>query len=308
VKITNHFKTCLVIVALAGVLVSASAPTFTNSTSADSFVRAAAPALNYGGAGAGSVSGNTATNAAGVANGPSDTFLRFNTAAMIAAFNSTLGNDWAINRAALRVTEQGGSMNAVFNRGIGRFEIRWIANDNWTEGTGTPQMPAAPGITYNDEAALLTEGTDITLGTFTNAGADVTLNFALELRSPFLIDLKAGGDVGLFLTTVDAGTGFTFSSRSFGTASARPYLEISAVGRPQLRNLIFSGMDVNLLATNGITGQTYVLLTSTNLTLPVGQWTRVATNVLATSGDFVMTATSAQVGASPARFFLLQTE
>jgi len=57
----------------------ANAAFFTNSPDADSFVRAAAPTLNYGGAGALSVSGSNSVNGSGVTNGTFDGFIRFNT-------------------------------------------------------------------------------------------------------------------------------------------------------------------------------------------------------------------------------------
>ena len=128
----------------------ATAATFTNSVSADAFVRADAATLNYGGAGGLSVSGSAATNASGIANGVFDTFIRFNTAGMVAHFDSLFGPaNWEVSGAALRVTEQGASNNALFNRGVGAFEILWIANDGWMEGTGNPNAPTTTGITYN---------------------------------------------------------------------------------------------------------------------------------------------------------------
>jgi len=112
----------------AAVIIASSsrAAFFTNSASADSFVRSNAPTLNYGGAGSLSISGPIATNGSGVANGASDSFIRFNTAAMVANFDSLFGaNNWAVSSAKLRVTEMGAPPNAIFNRGIGGFEIRW---------------------------------------------------------------------------------------------------------------------------------------------------------------------------------------
>src|SRR6185436_8285501 len=101
-------------------------------------------------------------------NGAFDSFIRFNTAAMVASFDSALGtNNWIINGARLRVTELGAPAQALFNRGVGGFEIRWITNDNWIEGTGNPNTPTTTGITFNDEATLVNLITDLSLGTFT---------------------------------------------------------------------------------------------------------------------------------------------
>ena len=60
---------------------------------------------------------------------------------MVANFNSLFGsNNWVISRARLQTTEIGTPANTIFNQGKGAFEIRWIADDNWAEGTGTPNV------------------------------------------------------------------------------------------------------------------------------------------------------------------------
>jgi hypothetical protein len=66
-------------------------------------------------------------------------------------------------------------------------------------------------------------------------------------------------------------------------------------------NLVINGL-------NGVAGGTYVVLMSTNLTLPINQWTRVVTNVLGTSGDFTLTATNAVNPNTPEQFYLLQAQ
>jgi len=300
----------LVIVSFLALATASRAAWFTNNVSVDSFVRAAAPALNYGGAGALSVSGASAVNGSGVTNGAFDSFIRFNTAAAVSHFNALFGtSNWVINGARLRVTEIATPSNVLFNRGTGAFEIRWIANDNWTEGTGNPNNPTATGLTCNDEPALLNIATDASLGTFTNAGADGALTFSLALAAAFVNDVSAAGEVGLFLTAIDPGVGFTFDSRSFGTVSARPFLEISAVPRPGITAINVSGNDFVLTATNGIAGGTYRVLSSTNLALPLGQWLAVATNLPTISGEFAITVENAAgAGAPPLRFFILETQ
>lgn len=303
-------KLFLILVLFAIVAGPSRAAFFTNSVSADSFVRSNAPTLNYGGAGSLSISGSTATNGSGVANGASDSFIGFNTAAMVANFDSLFGTgNWALSGAKLRVSEMGAPPNALFNRGIGTFEIRWIANDSWTEGTGTPMVPQTIGIKYNDKPTLLNGGTDVSLGTFTNAGVDGTESFPLPLPAAFTADLKAGGEVGLYLTAINPATGFTFNSRSFVTNSARPFLEISAAPQPGILMINLSETNVVLAATNGVAGGTYYVLNSTNLALPLNQWTPVATNVPTVNGNFTITVTNAANANAPSsQLFILQTQ
>src|SRR5665213_1296258 len=116
---------------LIAVATGATASIFTNSPDADAFVRAAVPASNYGGAGSLSISGATATNALGMTNGIFDVFIRFNTGTMAASFNSQFGsNNWLITSATLAVTETTAPAQAIFNRGVGGFQIQWTTNDN----------------------------------------------------------------------------------------------------------------------------------------------------------------------------------
>ena len=291
---------------LVAITIPTRAAIFTNSADADAFVRANAPTANYGGAGSLSVSGSSSTNTAfGTTNGIADTFIRFSTAAMVASFNSLFGaNNWVISGAKLQVTEVAAPNNSIFDQGKGAFEIYWIADDTWTEGTGMPNTPTTDGIVYTNEPVLLTN--TASLGTFTNTATSVTVFFSLALPATFVSDALAGGEVTLFLTAIDPQIGFTFNSRSFGTTSARPFLEISAVPVPGISAVNLSGTNVVLSATNGVAGGTYYVFSSTNLALPLSQWTPVATNVLSGSGNFTTTVTNANTTAQ--QFFILQTQ
>jgi hypothetical protein len=67
-----------------------------------------------------------------------------------------------------------------------------------------------------------------------------------------------------------------------------------------------SGGNLTFNVTNGVTDATYELLTSTNLELPLGQWTPVATTVLQSSGNFQITAGNPVSSPVPQQFFTLQ--
>jgi hypothetical protein len=113
--------------------------------------------------------------------------------------------------------------------------------------------------------------------------------------------------VAFYLTAVDPGIGFTFDSRSFGTASGRPALIVSAVPQPAIIGLSSSGRNVQLVATNGPVGGTYFVLSSTNLALPLNQWSRVATGSVVQKGAFSVTITNG-AASDFAEFFLLQVQ
>ncbi len=295
------FLSCIVFAASARGIVY-----FTNSVDADALVRSNAPMENYGGAGALSVSGSTSTNTlSGLTNGIADTFIRFNTASMVANFNTLFGtNNWSITGARLQVTEVGTPNNNIFDQGKGAFGLYWVADDYWIEGSGTPNSPTTDGIVYTNEPTLLTNTAG--LGMFTNTAASVTLLFPLALPAVLTSDARAGGEVTLFLTATASQTGFTFNSRTFGTASARPFLEISAAPTPGITAVNLSGNNVAISATNGGAGVTCCILGSTNAALPLHQWAPVATNVLTANGNFTVTATNA--AASMPQFFILQVQ
>src|SRR5262245_61841601 len=129
---------------------------------ADTFVRSATPTSNFGGAGAISVSGSAAVNADHVQNGLFDSLIRFSMSNVVSSIDTSLGtHDWLIYRAKLLLTEVGAPITPVFNRGVGMFEIRWLAANEWTEGTGIPIDPTTDGVTWKDVPLLLDPERDV---------------------------------------------------------------------------------------------------------------------------------------------------
>lgn len=214
---------------------SSNALTVTNPAVADAFVRATMPASNFGGAGSLAVSGASATNAAGYANGVFDTLMRFSPSGAIASFDSAFGpGNWVLSGATLWLTEQAAPTNTNFNRGTGSFEIRWMRSDAWLEGTGNPNSPTTDGVTYNDLSSLLNSLNDVSLGAFGNAGVNALQSFTLPLSNPnFANDVLQGNEVSFYLTALSANIGFTFHSRNSSSVSSRPFLALTAVAVPE---------------------------------------------------------------------------
>jgi hypothetical protein len=211
--------------------------------SADAFVRAAAPTLNYGGAGAIAISGAAATNATGQTNGTFDSLIRFPASNVVAELDAAIGSHaWVITSARLHLIEMASPPHPMFNRGVGTLEVRWIAHDNWIEGTGVPAQPTTDGVRYQDLPSLLTPATDVSLGYFTNSGLDAALTFELVPATAFANDIRAGREVGLYLTAVSPQIGFTIESRTFALSNNWPTLEITAVAAPDgvLRSIVKS--------------------------------------------------------------------
>jgi hypothetical protein len=200
--------------------------------SADAFVRSLAPGSNYGAAGSLSVSGSAAVNGEGQQNGLLDSLMRFPMSGVAASLNGSLGyNGWVVTGATLVVTEVGAPSNGIFNRGVGAFELRWIASDGWVEGTGKPIAPTTDGVAYQDLGSVLNPAVDVSLGQFTNRGVDGSISFPLALSGALVSNIVAGTDLNLYLTAASTSVGFTFNSRDFTGTNSWPSLTITAIAR-----------------------------------------------------------------------------
>lgn len=230
---------------LAGVVGAWAQITVTNTPVADSFVRSLQPTQNYGAAGALSISGSIATNpTSGLQEGLLDSFLQFNVSSAVTSLNSSFGaGQWTISSVTLALTASSAN-NADFNYGTGQFEVSWIGNNSWLEGTGTPNSPTTNGITYAQEPSILNSNVDESLGTFTYNGAtngQVKLTFGLP--SGFLSEISTGNLLSFYMTATPGSTvGFTFNSRNFTSSSAWPALDITAVAIPEPSTVALLGL------------------------------------------------------------------
>lgn len=194
------------------------------TATADTFVRQNAPDDNFASNGALSVTGSAARNMSGDLVGLADTFLQFNLASEVASLDAEFGpQNWAIRDISLQVTEQTTPGNPRFGRGRGRFEIRWIAADEWSQTQ----------LTWNTKGNHLNNDTDIPIGTFANLyHGDQYFpiqRFTLSLPEALVNDIRAGDDVSFYLTALDPSIGFTFNSRDITGARPQPYLEVVAI-------------------------------------------------------------------------------
>jgi hypothetical protein len=83
--------------------------------------------------------------------------------------------------------------------------------------------------------------------------------------------------------------------------------DISIVPQLDIGGFKFSGKNLVVNGLNGVSGGTNYVLTSTNLTNPLNQWTRAATNVLDANGSFTITITNAVISGSRQQFYMLQS-
>jgi len=182
---------------------------------------------NYGGAGALGIS------APGLAQGEFQSVLQFNLSAARTSFDSQFGVGlWSIQSVVLQLTATSPN-NAIFNSSAaGQFSISWMQNDGWTEGTGTPAAPTTTGITFGTLSNFVSAA-DEPLGTFSfNGATSGSFTCTLNLAPSFAADILAGSTASLRMFAADAIVSYLTDSRSFGTASARPLLTITAVPEP----------------------------------------------------------------------------
>lgn len=223
--------------------------TLTIVSTKDAFTDAAQPNSNFGGAGALNISGST------TAKGASDTLMTFDVSSLVSSFNSTYGvGGWTLTNASLLLTEKSSPGNAIFNtNATGNFEIRWLASDSYTQGTGNPGAPTTDGIEWNTQASAFTAGSDVSLGTgftYTSTVSNTQETFSLPLTDPsFINDLNAAGLVSFYLTGGTSSTAFTFMSSDYSganppAATSKPFLSLTAtaVPEPARAGLLFAGL------------------------------------------------------------------
>lgn len=201
----------------------------TLTAASDAFLLQSEPGNNYGAGGALCVAGDAA---GGSSSSRFDTLLGFNAGPAFEAFDAALGaGQWDIAAAELTLFEVAEPSNALFPRGVGQTEVRWLSIEEWTEGTGGPRSPTMDGVTWGDLSGLLTGAAIEPLCIMPNqsvAGGDGFRSSPLALPPGFAGALASGGSITLHLTAVSSGTGFTFHSRNFADPTVRPMLTITA--------------------------------------------------------------------------------
>jgi len=165
--------------------------------------------------------------------------------------------------------------------------------------------------------ATFTQGSTLTY----NPGVIVPRDFTWVLTFE---DVPSGESAGLGLFSepsgpsvggnfddawVNSGSGWQLDE----AAPGNPGLQFGAVliaranPAPSIIGTSLAGTNLVLNGTYGSVGTYYVLM-STNVALPLSQWTPVATNALSTSGNFTITVTDTVTRGVPQRFYILQTQ
>jgi uncharacterized repeat protein (TIGR03803 family) len=213
--------------------------------------------------------------------------------------NLNLGTIFAVNTNGTDFTNlysfTGGSDGA-----IPRGEL--LLYDNLLIGTASSGGDTSLNNGGNGTVfGLNTSGTSLTvLHTFA-AG-----NYDYELTNGYNLTNSEGASPSAGLIVV--GNTLYGSAIHGGNGADGTVFSLTLVLGPNILSAVLAGTNLVINGINGQSGKTNVTLTSPNLTLPLNQWTPVATNILNVNGNFTFTATNAVDPKAPQRFYILQTQ
>jgi alpha-galactosidase len=245
-----------------------------------------------------------------------------NAGALVLSNSVTLGASPVVSVASGATLDAGGRADQTLAL-IGGQKLTGggTVNGNVTVGAGAVLSPGnlTGPLTFNNNLTLYNGSVTIMEIDKSAATNDVlhvngrlayggTLVAANVGTSPF----KAGDKLALFNAA-------NFTGRFAGIAPSMPgsglawdasslasngVLLVVAAAPPRLTTSTVKGTNLVLSASMGIPNAPCYVLTSSNLTLPLSNWTRLATNLFDSTGAFAFT--NAVDSTSPPRFYLLQ--
>jgi hypothetical protein len=180
-------------------------------------------------------------------------------------------------------------------------------------GNDLAALGSIGSLSYISQNLLTSAGTPYLLSCWLDSPDGLTPNeFLVSWNGNTLFDetnLPAFAWTNLQFVVTATGTNTVLE---FGGRDDYSYLgldDISVVAaQPVIASFSLSGTNLVVNGNYGLSGRTYSVLMSTNLTLPLNQWTPVATNVPGGNGNFTITATNAVDPNAPQCFYILQMQ
>jgi len=222
-------------------------------------------------------------------------------------FNFSSGNIFTLCNAGLILSNSvsGGPVDTI----TGAVSTNYLALYNAAVSMSTTNLFSANPVTLND--SLLTDSGNLTLPASTTQnfllggnGSTVAVTGNLTLNSTINI-FNAGGftasNYNLFTYTGSLSgqpvlgaipAGFTDYAFALNTSTAGQInLTVTPPSPPVFGAASYISTNGNLIlnGSGGVARGTYEVLTSTNVALPLNQWTSIATNQFDANGDFVFT-------------------
>jgi autotransporter-associated beta strand protein len=218
--------------------------------------------------------------------------------------NTYTGPTFVTNGATLNVINTSGSATGT--------NFVTVARGGTLEGTGTitGNVIMLPGALATLTADNNTPS-PLTVGALTLNNNTLTVNVpnsALNLGSYTLMNYTAAGSTGQFNPTPNyTGNGAVSGASSTITTAGGVVTLVVSTNAPvtaplRIGQTTLSGGNFILSGTNGTAGNPYRILATTNVALPLANWTPVSTNVFAPDGSYGYTNSTAGGGAD---FFIL---
>jgi autotransporter-associated beta strand protein len=187
------------------------------------------------------------------------------------------------------VTANAGS---TVSPGIGGIGALTVSNAVTLSGTTIMELDEANGT--ND---VLRSGSSITYGgtlVLTNIGAN-----PLTSGSTFKLFYATSYPGSFSISPATPGPGQVWDISALGTSGT---IKVASTVPPRFGGItLVGGTNLVMSGSNGTALHTYYVLASTNVTLPVSNWTSIATNTFDNNGNFSFT--NAINPAIPQRFF-----
>lgn len=240
-------------------------------------------------AGNGSISGSPAivinSGAALNAAGRSDGTLTLLIGQSLTGSGALIGNVTVENGAVLR---PGGSLTTLL------FSNNLVL----ASGSMTVMEVSRSPVTTNDQAqvagSLFYGGTLV----ITNVGSS-----SLAAGDSFKL-FNAGSYSGLFANIIPAIPALNLAWNTNNLNNGMLSIVSSPTPAPWIGEPQSNGNNLIFTAGNGVPNWTYYVVTSTNLTLPLNQWTTIATNTFDSSGD--SSFTNSIDAAAPQQFYVIE--
>ncbi len=204
--------------------------------------------------GAVGVQGSASLKAGGGSALAANVTLKFNIGSFVESLNSAYGlGNWAVSNVKLSFQYTLYANNTRFNSGAGTFDIYWVANDSWVQGTSSPAYATTSTSLSNwsgEQALLASEYYDWTTPGYTGTATDLTsgqwatdssgtrqstLSYDLGSNASFLGDIltaSSSGDsnISLYLMSTSDTTGITIFT---GGGTSLPTLTFDVVSVPE---------------------------------------------------------------------------
>jgi hypothetical protein len=186
----------------------------------------------------------------------------------------------AIAAAGVGTNILGGAPYGVF---VGGDQLAWDFNQS---GGASPLTAFGATISYAPAAATIPANTFVLTAQGGPADGQTVGNPSLDNGGgAFFLGVIASAEVSF--------KGFALSAVQQDTNTLVPALQVNeliyhggTIPVPTLTSLVRSGNTVQILGAGGLAGGRFYLLSSTNLSLPLSQWSTASTNVFDSSGAF----------------------